>query len=157
MKKTLFLFVVLVSLMLSACSIQPKLSNDSNLKKDSLTVITNNEDSLVIEQKIPEGTQKDVVDENKIINYPLNEISVFFNKEIDQDSLTGENFYALWGIEDKIPAIISYNPEDKKATLKFDQPIISSGDITRITVILNNIKSKGLVINNYSYNIDIKN
>lgn len=157
MKKTLLLFVILISLTLSACSISQKASINSNLQEYNSPVIASNENSLVIKQRIPEGTQEGVVNENKIINYPLNEVSVIFNKEISKDSLTGENFYALWGIEDRIPATIYYNSEEKKASLKFDQPIISSGDITRITVILNNIKSKDAVIDNYSYNIDIKN
>lgn len=155
--KKYFIFVVLfVVVFLSACSLQQK--TETNIKiQNNLEKTTEGSGLLQIEQRVPEGTQESSIIEDKIVNYPLNEVAVIFNKDIDQNSLNENNFYALWGIEEKIPATISYNKEERKASLKFDQPIVSVGDVTRVTVVLNNIKSNNQSIDKYSYNIDIKN
>ncbi|MFH1412433.1 MAG: hypothetical protein ABIG10_00170 [bacterium] len=157
MNKFGLVFIILLMLTLSACNISKDAYKKSNLQQSSLNQINSEEIQLKIEKRIPEGTEEGLVNQNNIINYPLNEISVIFNKEINQTTLTVDNFYALWGIEEKIPASIVYNQEEKRATLKFNQPIISQKNITRITVVLKNIKSGDVFIDEYIYNIDIKN
>lgn len=158
MKKIGLLFIVLFALSLSGCGVKKASDNkDLNQQKINLNEINNEEIKLVVAQRLPEGTQNALVDESKVIRYPLSEVSVTFNKDIDQETLNIDNFYALWGIEDKVPATISYDSKEKKATLKFDKPITSSGEITRITIVLNNIKSENTSIDDYSYNIDILN
>jgi len=109
-------------------------------------------------ERIPEGTESGFVQENKIIQGPLNRISIIFSRNINENTLTKESFYALQGIGEKVPGIIEYKEETKTAFLIFDQEIKGGelGREARITVIVEGVKDlEGNQIENLLYNIDI--
>lgn len=149
MKKNIIATLVAV-LIISGCTIIKKQDLDDN----SATTIK----PLQIIDRLPEGTTNGYVDDSKIVRGTLSELKITFNNEIDETTLTLNNFYALMGIEEKIPAYISYDRQKKTATLKFITDIeVPSELIFRITVVLNNIKDvNGGILYQYLYNIDIK-
>lgn len=112
--------------------------------------------SLQIVNRTPEGTTSGQVDSSKMVKGSLGELSVTFNNSIDATTLTADTFYALHGINDKVPASILYNDQSKTATLKFNAPEVATSNVTRVTVILENIKDKnGSLLDKFLYNIDI--
>ena len=82
---------------------------------------------LQIVERNPVGTVSGFVDENNIVTGPLNEISIIFNRDIDRSTLTADNFYALQGIGETVPASIEYDPLSRKASLKFTNPLTANG------------------------------
>lgn len=94
------------------------------------------------------------MDESKIVKSPLGKVSIIFNHEIDEITLTEDNFCVFWGIEDKVPGRIEYNGSTKTASYIFDQKIKSN---LRLTVIVKGIKdTKGNQIEELLYNIDVE-
>ena len=109
-------------------------------------------------RRVPEGTESGFVQEDKVVLGPLGKISVTFSRNIDENTLTGGNFYALQGIGEKVLGTIEYDEETETASLIFDQEIegCEVGRETRITVIVEGIKDlEGNQIENLLYNIDI--
>lgn len=116
------------------------------------------EEKFEIIQRVPEDTQSDLVEEDKVVQGPLDKISIVFNREVDKTTLTENHFYVLRGINEKIPGRIEYEKSTKTASLIFDQEIKGGkpGQETRITVIVEGIKDlKGNQIERLVYNIDI--
>jgi len=121
---------------------------------------TSREESPFFEvvKRVPEGTESGFVQEDKVIQGPLGRISVAFSRNVKQDSLTKDSFYALRGIGEKVPCTIEYNEETRTVSLIFEQGIEggSLGRETRITVIVEGIKDlEGNQIESLLYNIDI--
>jgi hypothetical protein len=115
-------------------------------------------DKFEVVGRVPEGTESGFVQENKVVQGPLDRISITFSRNVDENTLTKESFYALQGIGEKIPRAIEYKEETRTASLIFDQKIEggSPGRETRITVIVEGIKDlEGNQIESLLYNIDI--
>ena len=114
--------------------------------------------SFKVIERVPEGTESGFVQEDKVVQGPLGKISVTFSRNIDENTLTKETFYALRGIGEKVPGTIEYNKETGTASLIFEQEI-EGGEIgreTRITVIVEGIRDlEGNQIESLLYNIDI--
>ncbi|MBD3208366.1 MAG: hypothetical protein GF370_02855 [Candidatus Nealsonbacteria bacterium] len=79
--------------------------------------------SFKIIQRVPEGTESGLVQEDKIVQDPLNRVSITFNHNIDKNTLTKDNFYALQGIDERVPGRIECKEESQTASLIFDQEI----------------------------------
>ena len=109
-------------------------------------------------ERVPEGTESGFVQEDKVVQGPLDGISIAFSRNIDENTLTKENFYALQGIGEKVPGTIEYKEETRTASLIFNQGI-KGGEIgreTRITVIIEGVRDlEGNQIESLLYNIDI--
>ncbi|MFH1457001.1 MAG: Ig-like domain-containing protein, partial [Patescibacteria group bacterium] len=108
-----------------------------NCEKDEVVVSVAPKD--VLEEKV-DMFKVEVTDpiEEAIVS-ELSQIKIFFNNKVDEETLNSQNFYALWGIEDKISAIIQHLPSVNYATLVFDKPIIADPNGTTkegITVVL---------------------
>ncbi len=114
--------------------------------------------SFKVIERVPEGTESGFVQEDKIVQGPLDRISIAFSRNIDENTLTEESFYALQGIGEKVPGTIEYKEETRTASLIFDQEI-KGGEIgreTRITVIIEGVRDlEGNQIESLLYNIDI--
>ena len=126
-----------------------------SFERSQYTEINN---SFEVIERIPEGIESGFVQEDKIVQGPLNRISITFSRNIDENALTKGSFYALQGIGEKVPCTIEYNEETRTASLVFDQEIKggSPGQETRITVIIEGIKDlEGNQIEDLLYNIDI--
>ena len=109
-------------------------------------------------KRLPDGTESGFVQEDKVVQGPLDRISVTFSRNVKQDTLTKDSFYALRGIGEKVPCTIKYSEETRTASLIFEQRI-EGGEVgreTRITVIVEGIKDlEGNQIESLLYNIDI--
>jgi len=119
---------------------------------------TPEENNFVVIKRIPGGTQSGVVEREKVVQGPLDKISIVFNRDIDEATLTENNFYALMGLDEKVPGKIEYEKNTKTATLVFDEEF-HGGQIDReirITVVVEGIKDLlGKEIETLQYNIDI--
>lgn len=120
--------------------------------------IKTTDDKFKIIKRIPEGTQSGFVEKNKAVQGPVDRINIVFNHDIDETTLTKDNFYALWGINDRIPSIIKYEKSTKTASLIFNQGLVKGagqGEVG-ITVIVGGIRDvSGKELEKLLYNIDI--
>ena len=118
-------------------------------------------DEFEVIKRIPDGTLSYFVERNKIIYGALNEVSIVFNREIDESTLTMDHFYVLCGINEKVSGKIEYKRNIKTATLVFDFGItgIKGGKIgeeVRVTVVIEGIEDlERNQIQRLVYNIDI--
>ncbi len=167
MKKITITIILLgLSLIFSGCAVkkplansnQPAVTADQNINDNTPT--TNIDASaLRIVRRVPEGTTSGLVDESKVVLEELKSVSVFFNNSIDKKSISDDTFYALWGIEYKVPGTIVYNDELKEITLIFNKTLTGGnpGQETGITVVVDGVKDiYGNVFGKFIYNIYIR-
>lgn len=116
------------------------------------------DDKFKIIKRIPEGTQSGFVEKSKVVQVPVDRIDIVFNHDIDETTLTKNSFYALWGINDRIPGTIKYEKSTKTASLIFNQGFakgVGQGEF-RITIVVEGIKNvKGKELERLLYSVDI--
>ena len=166
MKKITITILMLLTVVLTGCFHEAVVNENvnQNIQNSNTNLIVDIENgeidtsTLKIVKRIPEGIESGSVDKTKVVHGGLKSISIFFNNSIDQTSISSTRFYALWGIEDKIPGRIIYNDELREISLVFDKIIQggNSGQETRITIVIDSIKDiYGNFFGKFLYNIDI--
>jgi hypothetical protein len=106
----------------------------------------------------PTDTQSSFIDKNKVIKGPLTKLSLTFKTDINEKTLNNDTFYALQGLEDKIPGKISYDKTTKTGTITFTTPIEGGapGQETLVTINALNIGDiKGNVIAPMTYSVNV--
>ena len=105
--------------------------------------------------KLPEGgeVEEDVTSPEIISTEPAEEstigridsIKVTFDEALDVNTVNIDNFYPLWGIQDKVPGKVSYDESKFQIIFTPDQPIIAQSTTTRsaVTIVITeSIKDK---------------
>lgn len=102
----------------------------------------------------PEGTVSGEVDYGKVIKKPLRYISLQFNGVVDKKSLTAKTLYVLQGIEEKVPAKLSFDNNDQTVILTFSASLPKEG---RLTVVADGIRGEnGQTAPRLVYNLDLQ-
>ncbi|MBI5037218.1 MAG: Ig-like domain-containing protein [Candidatus Kerfeldbacteria bacterium] len=74
----------------------------------------------------------------------LSAVTITFSEPIDSTTISQENFYVLQGVEEKVPATISFSEDAKTATYTFAEARTIDGDtVQAYTVVIETAQMTG--------------
>mgnify|MGYP001464021294 CR=1 FL=1 len=151
--KKVFSFTILLALILvlNGCVLNQDQETQPIINQQPI------EEPKVIDQNSAD-TQSSFIDKNKVIKGPLTKLSLTFKTDIDEKTLNNDTFYALQGLEDKVPGKISYDKTTKTGTITFTTPIEGGapGQETLVTINASGVgDTNGRVISPMTYSVNV--